>query len=75
MRELGAWPNSYTGVRNREPFVYPARVELGRNRSRLRPVGPDMQLLKPILSIVARSLGPGRLRLSVVKFVRRLDRP
>jgi hypothetical protein len=34
-----------------------------------------MQLLRPILSIVARSLGPGRLRLSVVKFVRRLDRP
>ncbi len=33
-----------------------------------------MQLLKPILSMVARTLGPGRLRLSVVKIVQRLDR-
>jgi len=33
-----------------------------------------MQLLRPILTMVVRSLGPGRLRLSVVKFVRRLDR-
>jgi hypothetical protein len=33
-----------------------------------------MQLLRPLLSIVVRSLGPGRLRLSVVKIVQRLDR-
>jgi len=33
-----------------------------------------MQLLKPILTMVVRSLGPGKLRISVVKFVRRLDR-
>jgi hypothetical protein len=34
-----------------------------------------MQLmLRPILNMVVRSLGPGRLRISVVKFVRRLDR-
>jgi hypothetical protein len=33
-----------------------------------------MQLLRPLLTMVARSLGPGRLRLSVVKIVRRLDR-
>lgn len=33
-----------------------------------------MLLLRPILSMVARSLGPGRLRLSVVKFVQKLDR-
>ena len=34
-----------------------------------------MQLLRPILSMVARSLGPGRLRLVVVKFAQKLDRP
>ena len=34
-----------------------------------------MQLLRPILSMVARSLGPGRLRIAVVKFAARLDRP
>jgi len=33
-----------------------------------------MQLLRPILTMVVRSLGPGKLRISVVKFVRRLDR-
>jgi hypothetical protein len=33
-----------------------------------------MQLLRPFLSIVARSLGPGKLRLSVVKLVQRIDR-
>jgi len=33
-----------------------------------------MQLLRPILSMVARSLGPGRLRLSVTKLARKLDR-
>jgi len=33
-----------------------------------------MQLLRPLLTMVVRSLGPGRLRISVVKFVRRLDR-
>jgi hypothetical protein len=33
-----------------------------------------MQLLRSALSIVARNLGPGRLRLSVVKIVQRLDR-
>ncbi len=33
-----------------------------------------MQLLRPILSMVARSLGPGRLRLSVIKLARKLDR-
>ena len=33
-----------------------------------------MHLLRPLLSMVARSLGPGRLRLSVVKIVQRLDR-
>jgi hypothetical protein len=33
-----------------------------------------MQLLRPILTMVVRSLGPGRLRISVVKFARRLDR-
>jgi hypothetical protein len=33
-----------------------------------------MQLLRPLLAIVARNLGPGRLRLSVVKIVQRLDR-
>ncbi len=32
-----------------------------------------MQLLRPLLGIVARSLGPGRLRLVVVKLARRLD--
>jgi hypothetical protein len=34
-----------------------------------------MPLLKPILTMVVRSLGPGRLRLVVVKFAQRLDRP
>ncbi len=33
-----------------------------------------MVLLRPILSMVARSLGPGRLRLSVVKFVQKLEK-
>lgn len=33
-----------------------------------------MLLLRPLLSMVARSLGPGRLRLSVVKFVQRLEK-
>jgi hypothetical protein len=33
-----------------------------------------MQLLRPILTMVVRSLGPGRLRISVVRFARRLDR-
>jgi hypothetical protein len=34
-----------------------------------------MPLLKPILTMVVRSLGPGRLRLTVVKFAQRLERP
>jgi len=34
-----------------------------------------MQLLRPILNMVARSLGPGRLRLVVVKFAQKLNRP
>lgn len=33
----------------------------------------DMAFVKPLLAFVVNSLGPGRLRLSVVKFVRRLD--
>jgi hypothetical protein len=33
-----------------------------------------MLLLRPILTMVVRSLGPGRLRISVVKLARRLDR-
>jgi len=33
-----------------------------------------MLLLRPILTMVVRSLGPGKLRIQVVKFVRRLDR-
>jgi hypothetical protein len=32
-----------------------------------------MMLLRPILTMVVRSLGPGRLRLVVVKFAKRLD--
>jgi len=34
-----------------------------------------MQILRPILSVMVRSLGPGRLRLAAVKFAQRLDRP
>lgn len=34
-----------------------------------------MQILRPIMFVMVRSLGPGRLRLAVVKFARRLDRP
>src|SRR5207245_10468158 len=74
-RELGGWPNSYTRVRNPAPFVYPAEVDLGRNRSRLRFVWPDMQLLTPILTIAVRSLGPGRLRVVVVKLDQKHARP
>jgi len=33
-----------------------------------------MQLLRPILSMVVRSLGPGRLRLSVVTLAGKLER-
>lgn len=32
-----------------------------------------MLILRPILTMVAKSLGPGRLRLVVVKLARRLD--
>jgi len=74
-RAFGGWGNSCTGVPNRKLFVYPAPVELGRNRPTPRSVWPDMQLLRPILTMVARSLGPGRLRLVVVKFAQKLDRP
>ena len=70
---MAGWPSSYWGVRKPVPFVYPAEVEIGRNRSRTRSVEPGMQLLRPILSMVVRSLGPGRLRIVVVKFARRLD--
>lgn len=34
-----------------------------------------MQLLRPILTMVVRQLGPSRLRLVMVKFAQRLDRP
>lgn len=34
-----------------------------------------MQLLRPILTVMVRSLGPGRLRLGIVKLAQRLDRP
>ena len=73
MKGLGGWPNSYTGVRKRRLIVYPSPVDLGRNRSRLRPVWPDMQLLKPILRVVVRNLGPGRLRLALLKLGHGLD--
>src|SRR5207253_493830 len=72
-RAFGGWGNSCTGVPNRKLFVYPAPVELGRNRPTPRSVWPDMQLLRPILTMVARSLGPGRLRLVVVKFAQQLE--
>lgn len=32
-----------------------------------------MLILRPILTMVVKSLGPGRLRLVMVKLVRRLD--
>jgi hypothetical protein len=33
-----------------------------------------MQILRPLLSVMVRSMGPGRLRLVMVKFAQRLDR-